>query len=265
MKKVIYPLLFSALTLPLSAIAEIDKTVVAKVNGKPVIAQELIMTAEQNKIDYATLNTQQKKMLLNGLVNRILVANEAKNAKLDKDPEIELRLNALVDSVLAATMLENKTAQTEVSDEEIKKYYDEKIKSDIQKQYKARHILVKEEATAQDILKSVRDGKNFSSLAMEKSIDKGSAIKGGDLGWFNPATMVPEFANAVKKATKGEVTAPVKSQFGWHLIIVDDSKTIDPPSLKDSSEKIKQLLVKEKISRYLESLKKEYKIEVLLD
>jgi peptidyl-prolyl cis-trans isomerase C len=260
-KKLIISSLLIALSAPV--FAEMDKTVIATVNGRDIIAEELVMTAKQNKIDYAVLNNDQKKMLLNGLVNRILVANEAKKQNMDKDPETILKLDALTDSVLAAQLLEVETKKANITDAEIKAFYDKEIKSNIQKQYKASHILVESEADANDISKQLSaDSSKFSELAKAKSIDKGSAVKGGDLGWFNPATMVPSFAEAVKKSTKGKVTAPVKSQFGWHIIMVEDTKAIEPPTLAESKGKIKEILIKEKISAYLEGLEKNAKIDI---
>ena len=261
-------LIISSLLIALSApvLAEIDKTVVATVNGKNIFAEELIMTAQQNKIDYAALNIEQRKMLLNGLINRILVANEARKQKLDDDPETKLKLSALIDSVLAATLLEEESKNAKISDEEIQAYYDKNIKTNLQKQYKAKHILVKEEKEAKEIAEQLAssDTEKFAAIAKEKSLDKGSAVKGGDLGWFNPATMVPTFAQAVKEATKGKVTAPVKSQFGWHIILVEDSKDITPPSMDDSKKKIEQILTKEKITAYLGKLEEKAKIDIKL-
>lgn len=248
-------LLISSLLVSLSSPvwAAMDTTVVATVNGRDIIAEELIITAQQNKFDYKKLNELQKKMLLNGLINRILVAEDAKKQNLDKDPVTKLKLDALIDSVLAATVLEIETEKAKFTDEEIKAYYDNKILSDVQKQYKASHILVKEESEANELIKLLADADNekFAELAKEKSLDKGSAVKGGDLGWFNPATMVPSFAKAVKEATPGKVTAPVKSQFGWHIILVIDTKDLTPPSLEDSKAKIEKILTKEKIKKEL--------------
>jgi len=259
-------LLISSLILTLSSpvIAEINKTVVATVDGKDIIAQELIMTAEQNKIDYKALNDKQKKLLLNGLINRILVANLAKKHNLDKNPDIKLRLEALNDSVLAAAMLEKESKNVKISDADVKKFYESKIIENVQKKYKARHILVKDESEAKslfDLLKTA-DIKMFEEKAKEKSIDKGSAVKGGDLGWFNPATMVPSFGKAVKAAKNGKLAEPVKSQFGWHLILVEDSKAIEVPSLKESTANIKKILTKEKITAFLAVLEKEAKIDI---
>lgn len=259
-------LLISSLLIALSTpvIADIDKTVIANVNGKDVIAEELIMTANQNKIDYAVLNDMQKKMLLNGLINRMLVAEEAKKQGLANAPMTKLKIDALVDSVLAATLLEKETKSIKLSDADLQAYYDTKIKTNIQKEYKASHILVKDEKVAKELATQLADITKFAKIAKEKSIDTGSAAKGGDLGWFNPAKMVPSFAKAVQKATKGKITAPVKSQFGWHLILVEDSKDATPPSFADSKAKIEQILTKEKITAYLDGLEKKAKIDIKL-
>ena len=261
-------LIISSLLIAMSApvLAEIDSTIIATVNGKNIISEELIMTAQQNKIDYTALKDSQKKMLLNGLINRILVAEEARKQKLDNDPETKLKLDALIDSVLAATLLEKETKSIKISDEETQAYYNENIKTNIQKQYKARHILVKEEKEAKEIATQLAsaDTNTFGKSAIEKSLDKGSAVKGGDLGWFNPATMVPTFAKAVQEATKGKVSDPVKSQFGWHIILVEDSKEITPPSLEDSKKKIEQMLTKEKVTAYLGKLEKQATIDIKL-
>ncbi|MBF0266942.1 MAG: peptidyl-prolyl cis-trans isomerase, partial [Gammaproteobacteria bacterium] len=157
-------------------------------------------------------------------------------------------------------MLEKKTREIKISNATLQKFYNDNVATNKQIQYKASHILVKEKSLAESLAKKIETGEDFEKLAKANSIDKGSAEKGGDLGWFNPTTMVPTFAAAVKKATKGKVTAPVQSQFGWHIIKVEDSKPITPPSFADSKEKIKQLLMKQEVSQYIEGLKKKYKV-----
>lgn len=243
----------------------IDNTVVATINGEKIIVQELIMTAEQNKVNYASLNIKQKGLLLQGLINRQLVAMQAKKEKFDKSEDMQLKLKALNDSIIAASFLEQRQKDYAVSDEELQAKYQKNVKDNAQTQYKARHILVKEEAKAKEILEKVQKGEDFAKLAKENSADKGSAEKGGDLGWFNPRVMVPEFAAAVTKATKGELPKElVKSTFGYHIIIVDDSKPIDPPSFEDSKQKLESIVIKEKLSKYLEQLNQQYKVEVML-
>jgi len=260
-------LLIPAILMALSstAVAEIDKTVVAVINGENVIAEELKMTAEQNKVAFDSLNINQKKLLLNGLINRRLVAMEAKAQKYHENETMQLKLDALVDSVLAASFLEDKTKEVEVTEKELKELYETNVKQNSQTQYKARHILVKEEASANEIIKQLKAGGDFASIAKEKSADKGSAAKGGDLGWFNARTMVPEFAKAVETAKVGELpTQAVKSDFGWHIILVEEAKPIEPPSYESSKEKLKNLIIKNKLSKYLEELNSKSKIEVKL-
>jgi len=257
-KNIMLPAIFMTMSLPAWSI---DNTVVATIDGKNVVAEELALTAQQNKIDYKTLNNSQKSVLLSGLINRVIVADEARKMMLDQEPMIKLRLKALVDSVLAASMLEKKTRDIKISETTLQKFYNDNVANNKQYQYKASHILVKEKSLADSLSKQLKSGKDFATLAKANSIDKGSAEKGGDLGWFNPTTMVPSFSAAVKKASKGKVTDPVQSQFGWHIILVEDSKPITPPSFADSKEKIRELLIKQQVSQYIESLKKKHKVE----
>lgn len=253
------------LGLSISAYAEIDKTVVAVVNGKEIIAEELRMTAQQNKVDYNSLNVNQKQLLLNGLINRQLVAMEARNQKYDQTPDMKLKLTALEDSILAATFLEEMTKKVEVTEQELKDLYEKNVQQNAQNQYKARHILVKEEATAKEIIKQLAEGGDFAAIAKEKSEDKSSAEKGGDLDWFNTRTMVPEFAKAVESAKVGELPKEaVKSAFGWHVILVEDMKPIEPPTYESSKEKLETMIIKNKLTKYLEELNSKAKVEVKL-
>ena len=178
---------------------------------------------------------------------------------------MQLKLTALVDSILAATYLEDMTKEVKVTEEELKALYDSNVKKNSQTQYKARHILVKEEAAAKDIIKQLSEGGDFATIAKEKSEDKGSAANGGDLGWFNTRTMVPEFAKAVEAAKVGELPQQaVKSDFGWHIILVEESKPIEPPTYESSKEKLENMIIKTKLSKYLEELNSKAKIEVKL-
>jgi len=261
--KLLIPALLMGLSAPV--FAEIDTTVVAVINGQNIIAEELKMTAQQNKVAYDSLNINQKKLLLNGLINRQLVALAAKEKKYEQSPEMKLKLTALIDSVLAATYLEDMTHDVEVTEQELKDLYETNVKENSQTQYKARHILVKDETTANAILKQISEGGDFAAIAKEKSEDKGSAKNGGDLGWFNPRTMVPEFAKAVQAAKIGEKpTQAVKSDFGYHLILVEDTKAIEPPSYDSSKEKLKSMIIKSKLSKYLEELNSKAKVEIKL-
>ncbi len=264
-KFILSSLLLSLLNTPVLA-EDIDKTVIATVDGREIVAQELKMTALQNKIDYNKLSLEHKKLLLNGLINRILVANQARKEKMDQEDAVRLKIHALADSVLAATLLEKKTNEMKFTDAQIKAYYDKKFAQTNEKEYSARHILLKDEAQAKKLSEELKKDKSkFSEVALKKSIDKGSAIKGGMLGWFEPKQMVKPFADAVKSAKIGEVSDPVKSQFGYHIILVDKVRDKKPPKLETVKDAIKQELTKEKIGKYLDDLAAKSQISIKLE
>ena len=151
-----------------------------------------------------------------------------------------------------------------VTDDMVKAEY-ERIKATITgTEYKARHILVEKESDARDII--ARLGKEpgaFAKLAMEKSKDQGSKANGGELGWFDLSRMVPEFGAAVSKLEKGNVTQePVKTQFGYHVILLEDSKPIEAPPLEEVKPQLTQQLQQQSLKKQLDALKASAKIEV---
>jgi peptidyl-prolyl cis-trans isomerase C len=262
-------LLVSSLLIALSTplMAEIDKTIVASVDGRDIITEELIIAAKQNKVEYAVLNEQQKNKLLQGIINRVALSNQAKRLKMGQEPETILLINSITESLLSQSLLKQKINEIEITEAEIKAHYEKNIKTNVQKEYSARHILLKEENQAKELMLQLAsaDVNKFAQVAKEKSTGP-SAKEGGYLGWFKPEGMVPSFAKAVKEATKGKVTGPVKSQFGWHIIFVEDEKIIEPDSLEKSKAKIKEALMNEKmppiINAYMDGVLKNAKIDI---
>jgi peptidyl-prolyl cis-trans isomerase C len=165
----------------------------------------------------------------------MVVAEEAVKKGLDKTPEVAEQIDAVKQSVLANAYVRDYIKNNPVSDDAVKAEYD-RIKATVSgSQYKARHILVDKESEAKDIIARLKkDPGAFSKLAMDRSKDPGSKAQGGDLGWFDPSGMVPEFGAAVSKLEKGKFTQePVKTQFGYHVILLEDSKPVDAPPLND--------------------------------
>ena len=136
----------------------------------------------------------------------------------------------------------------------MKAYYDEHAVQFHREQVKARHILVKDEKEAQDLYNQVKGGADFAKIAAEKSQDPGSAKEGGELGWFEKTRMVKEFADAAFAANKGDIVGPVKSQFGFHVIQVEDKRDAVP--IEEVSDKIKTQLRGDLVQKYIEELKK---------
>ncbi len=260
LKKTALGLAFSTLFLTSSALLAEDK-VLAVVNGDNISESQLEIAATQSKVDYKNITPEQRKLLTEALVNRQLVLQQAINAGFDKKPEIAARVKALIDSYIAANYLATIAEGFKVSDAEIKAYYDKNVLQNSSREFKARHILVKTEDDAKAIIIDIEGGADFSKLAKEKSTDTGSGAKGGDLGWFGQNDMVKPFADAVAKLKKGELAkTPIQSQFGWHVIILDDERTTPPPPLESVKAGIEKILIKEKLNQYLDDLNAQAKV-----
>jgi peptidyl-prolyl cis-trans isomerase C len=127
-------------------------------------------------------------------------------------------------------------------------------------EYRARHILVATEAFAQNIIQQLNRGGDFAALARKESMDSGQS--GGELGWFSPTQMVPEFATAVANLKKGEITSkPVQTKFGWHVIQLEETRETTPPDYEQVKSKLGQIVQNKKMQAYLDELKKTAKIE----
>jgi len=212
-----------------------------------------------------------KEKFLNELVKKEILYQEAVKKGLDKDPEYLKKVEDYKKITLIGSLLEKEIeAKSKVTEKDVKDYYD-KHKEEISSvsQIKASHILVKTEDEANKIYESLKKGANFTELAKKNSIDPGSAKNGGDLGFFSKGQMVPEFEAAAAKLRIGEISQPVKTKYGYHIIKVADKKLGKPIEF----DKVKGLLSqrvaaekqKEAFDSYLENLKKSYKVEINKD
>ena len=149
-----------------------------------------------------------------------------------------------------------------VTDAEIKAEYDKFVAANQGKEYKASHILVESEDRAKAIIGEVKGGKKFEDIAKKESKDPGSGAQGGELGWANPGSYVPEFTEALVKLQKGAMTdAPIKSQFGWHVIRLDDVRQAELPKLDDVKPQVAQQLEQQKLMQFQEELRAKAKIQ----
>ena len=254
-KKVSLSVMFSGLLLASSSIVADDNKVLATVNGQAITTEQLDLAATQSKIKPADLTPEQKTLLTDALINRQLILQQAEKAGYDKKPDIVLRVNALTESYIAASYLAEKAKDIKVDEQELRDYYEKNVVSKAPKEYKARHILVKTQEEAQALIKELDAGADFSKLAKEKSTDTGSGAKGGDLGWFTTKDMVGPFSEAVAKLKKGELSkTPVQSQFGWHVIILDDERTAKPAEFEQVKDSIEKVVLKEKLNVYINEL-----------
>ena len=237
---------------------------VATVNGTPVSKSRLDLLVKQGAAQGQPDTPETRKAILDQLSMQMVIAEEAVKKGLDKAPEVTEKLDLLRQSILANAYVQDYMKTNPVSEAALKAEYD-RIKATITgSEYKARHILVEKESEARDIIaKLKKDTAAFAKLAAEKSKDPGSKARGGDLGWFDVSRMVPEFGEAVGKLQKGKFTEePVKTQFGYHVILLEDSKPIEAPPFDDVKASLSQQLQQQAVKKQLDDLKAKAKIEV---
>jgi len=243
--------------------AQADK-VVAKVDGIAITEREVALAAEDLGERLAQLPDERKRdEVINYLVDLKLGAKAAAAAKVAEGPDFAARLAYFREKVLLDQYLtaEGKKA---ASPEAAQKLYDETTKAmPPEVEVNARHILVEDEAQAKAIAERLKKGEDFAKLAGELSKDPGSGKEGGSLGWFTKDRMVPEFAEAAFKLEKGQVSDPVKSQFGWHVIKLEDKRTKPLPEFAAVKPQIDQYLERKAQQDIIVALREKAKIERL--
>lgn len=241
--------------------AQLTGKVLATVNGERITEAMLEQHIQQRTGGRGQVSDQQRRSLLQELVDMTLMAQEAQDKGLADKPDVQARLESIRRAVLAQAMVQNMDLKNAVSEEEIKKAYEKKYQGGGEKEYHARHILVDSEDKAKDLIKQLENGADFAELAKKNSTGP-TADKGGDLGWFSPDQMVPPFAKATEKLNKGEFTKePVKTQFGWHVIKLEDVRESQPPSLDDVRSQLRNDLARKKIEDKLDELRNNADVE----
>ena len=246
--------------------------VLAEVNGGTITTgdfnRELKNLPEYLK---AMADTPQgRKEMLDTMVIRELILQQASKEGVDKGPEIEEKMQDLKKRLIVEAFLKKKVeTESQVSDADLKKFYEENIdKFKAGEQIKASHILVKSEKEAKDLLAQIKSGANFEELAKKHSVDS-SAAKGGDLGWFGKGSMVPAFEKAALALKEGQVSDVVKSDFGYHIIKLTGKRLAGTSPFEEVKEQIKAAIMptkqQEVFQKIKEDLKKDAKIVVKED
>jgi peptidyl-prolyl cis-trans isomerase C len=254
-----------ALTVSLSVApalaAESADPVVATVNGQDV-KQSDVVALQQTIPQLRQVPTEMVfDQLLDHLISTRLIVAEARKQNLQNDPEVKARLQEVENQVLQQVYLK-KAVEPQLTEAALKKRYEETIKNaPAKEEVHARHILLPSEDEAKAVIAELDKGKSFEDVAKEKS--KGpSANTGGDLGYFTKDEMVPEFADAAFKLKPGEYTkAPVKTQFGWHVIKVEDKRTAPPAKFEDVKDEMKEQIAEELASKMVEQLRAKAEIK----
>ncbi len=237
----------------------------ATVNGEAISKKEFeqfVNAISNGSITVDKLTPEQRTQLTDRLVGLHLAAAEAVKSGLDKQPESAVQINLWRTNILGDAMVKEYLQKNPVTDADIQAEYDTQIAA-MPQEYHARHILVKTKEEADALLAQLKKGGNFAELAKKNSQDPGSAKNGGDLGWFSPASMVPEFGNAVKTLQNGQMTdAPVQSQYGFHIIKLEESRKPSPPALTDVKTQVESLVKNKKVEKYLKDLREKAKVEI---
>ena len=237
----------------------------ATVNGTAISQRTVDLLAKQGAGGGRPDTPETRAAIIDQLTLQMVIADEAVKKGLDKTPEVQEQLEVIRQSVLANAYVQDYIKANPVTDEMLKAEY-ERIKATVTgTEYKARHILVEKEAEAKDIIaKLKKDPGAFAKLATEKSNDPGSKVKGGDLGWVDVRGMVPEFGAALSKLEKGKFSEePVKTQFGWHVILLEDTRPVEAPPLEAVKPQLTQQLQQQNVKKQLDTLKAAAKIEII--
>ncbi|MBI3199294.1 MAG: peptidylprolyl isomerase [Rhodospirillales bacterium] len=248
---------------PAQAAQPLKDPIVATVNGVPVRLSELEVAQQSLPPQYRSMPLQAVfPALLDRIVDSKLVVQEGKKNKVTEDPAYKKRLAFVEEQVLQDFWIQREIAR-KVTAEKLRQRYEERLKSmPSEEEVHARHILVATEDEAKALIAEIKKGAAFDKLAKEKSTDKASGAEGGDLGWFKKSDMVKEFADAAFDLKKGDMTeAPIKTQFGYHVIQVEDRRKAPPPAYEELAEQLREEMAREAVTAELDLLRSRAKIE----
>lgn len=243
--------LATLVAVPAFAEGETADTVVATVNGTEITLGQMVALRENLPQQYLTLPDD---VLFKGILDQLVQQEVLAQSVTEMSKRDEANITNDRRGYLSGVVI-GKVAEGAVTDEALQKAYDDRFKdAEPQKEYHAAHILVKTEDEAKALKAQLDGGAAFAELAKASSIDTGSGAQGGDLGWFGAGVMVKPFEDAVKAATIGKVSDPVQTDFGWHLILVSETRLAEKPSLDDLREELAQEIETKAIEDHLKTL-----------
>jgi peptidyl-prolyl cis-trans isomerase C len=235
---------------------------IAIVNGKPVPTARVDALAGQLAKAGRPVTPEMTSQLKDEVILREIFMQEAQKRGLDATPDFKAQMDLARQTLLIRELFADYQAKNPVTDADIQAEYDKFAAANGGKEYRARHILVEKEDDAKAIIASLKKGGKFDEIAKKQSKDPGSGANGGDLDWANAGSYVPEFSGALVKLNKGQTTdVPVKSQFGWHVIRLDDVREAQLPKLEEVKPQIAQQLQQQKLAKFQEELRTKAKVE----
>jgi peptidyl-prolyl cis-trans isomerase C len=240
---------------------------VATVDGTPIsrLEYDIYVKSLLQGRPTAELTTEQRNQVLDELINMQLLAAQGGKDGVEKDPDVAGRLEVVRMRVLADAESQKFLKDKEPTDAELHAEYDTAVGAMDKTEYHAKHILVPTKEQAEQVIKKIKGGAKFEDVAKAQSTD-GSKANGGDLGWFTLTRMAKPFGDAVKNLKKGEMTQePVQTQFGWHVIKLEDTRETAPPPFEQVKQQVNNGVIQKKLQAYVDSLKKTAKIDRSLD
>lgn len=239
-----------------------DTTPVAMVNGVAITRAQLDSIMEMVK--NSAPGEMDEKGVLDDLIATELARQEAQKSDVVNSDEVKAQIKDFTDKVVLNAWMRKTAAGFNFTDDEIKAAYDKRVAAIPKYEYKARHILVKDKAEAEALLKELNEGADFAKVA-EKASKGPSGPMGGDLGWFRPDSMVPQFAEAVSKMEPNTISKePVQTQFGWHIIKLEEKRDVKLPELEQLKPQLKRMLEQEKMIAMMRDLRTKADVKVLL-
>ena len=234
----------------------------AVVNGKPIPKERVEVLKQQVERAGRQITPEMEGQIKDEIIAREIFMQEAQKRGLEASSDYKAQMELARQTILIRELFNDYQTKNPVTDAEIKAEYDKFAAANSGKEYKASHILVEKEDDAKAIIASIKKGAKFADIAKKQSKDPGSGAKGGDLDWANPSSYVAEFTQALIKLEKGKMTqTPVKSQFGWHVIRLDDVREAQLPKMEEVKPQIAQQLQQQKLSKFQEDLRAKAKVE----
>ena len=235
---------------------------IAVVNGKPVPSSRVEALKQQVERSGRPVTPEMMGHIKEELIAREVFMQEARKRGLDATEDYKNQLELARQSILIRELFADFQKKNPVTDAEVQAEYDKFVAANGGKEYRARHILVEKEDEALALIAQIKKGGSFEELAKKASKDPGSGANGGDLDWANAGSYVPEFSAAMSKLDKGQMTeTPVKTQFGFHIIRVDDVRDTKLPALEEVKPQVSQQLQQQKIAKFQETLRAKAKIQ----
>jgi peptidyl-prolyl cis-trans isomerase C len=234
------------------------------VNGTPITENDYQDYLRLRQARQAPIpdKDKERQAVLEEMTNSLLLAQSAEHDKLDQDPDVYFQLKRQRETVLARAALRQYLKDHPITDHDVQKRYEQEVAKTNKTEYRARHILVAKEEEARRLIQQLQGGANFAALARANSTDAQSARKGGELGWFNQSEMQADFFNAVAGMKQGDISAqPVKTEFGWHVIQLEETRPLKMPGFDEVKGAVRQLLQQERIEAWLGDLRKAAKIK----